>query len=216
MNNAKATTNSDEIDLTAIIIPLWKKKWHILIFTSICTILATVWHSTLPVQWVATTHISPPSLYDFFKEIDLQVQSPEFNRYGFGQTSVYQAIKTETFSTAVGVLAVKGVNVADPVKGSNIYTVSLVSDTEDLARSQLKSRLEAANAEALAFNLPELAENKKVKAFNSLGELGAISTAKAQRSLKGFIFLGIVAGLFIGCTLVLSRELFNKYIKPQV
>lgn len=215
VNDAKDVTNNDEIDLVVIITPLWKKKWHIAIFTFICAALAYAWHSTLPTQWLATSYISPPSFYDFFKEIHLQVQSPEVNRYGFSQAGVYKAIKTETFSTAVGILAVKGVNVADPVKGSNIYTVSLVSDTEDSARSQLKSHLDAANTEAIAFNLPELTENKKIKAFNYLGELSGISTAKVQRSLKSFIFLGIVAGLLISCTLVLSKEYVNKHIKSQ-
>lgn len=124
-------------------------------------------------------------------------------------------MKTDVFSTAVGVLTLKGVSVADPAKGSNIYTVSLISSTEESAKNLLKKHLKTANSEAIAANFPELAADKKVRAFNYLSELSDISTTEVRRSLYSFLFLGIISGFFIGCALVISKELIEKLIKSN-
>lgn len=215
MNNSKNIYNNDEIDLTFIFISLWKRKWLIVASTLICTILAAGWHSTLPTHWIATSYISTPSTYNFYKDIHLQVQAPEVNQYGFSQAGVYQAMKTDVFSTAVGVLAVKGVSVADPTKGSNVFAVSLISSTEESAKTLLKKHLETANSEAIAANFPELAPDKNIRAFNYLNELSDISTVKVKRGLYSFLFLGIISGFFIGCTLVLAKEFIKHLTKSN-
>lgn len=209
--NSKPRSTDDEIDLIPLLLALWSSKKTVIATTVAGAAVSFAINATAPEQWTASTYITKSSLYSLYKAVkdnDASIQANPPPQ----ETELYSSIQNDMFYTAMGVMAAQSVNVKEtaPKTGKNeaiLYIASATATTEALARSQLKSALDTANTDAIALNLPALASDNNVRAFNALDDVKAANT----RPSKKFTFLGGFLGLILGSLFVISRFLIQQH-----
>jgi len=208
-------TCNDEIELLPILLSLWASKKTIIATTLAGTAISLGAYATSPEQWVASTYITKPSLYSFYKEVPIKdTETPATPQAS--EVKLYSSMQNDAFYTAMGIMASRSIALkeAAPKTGKNepvLYIASANAATQQLAVSQLQSALGAANAEAIALNLPALKPTDSLRAFNALDE---VKTAN-NKSLNKYAFLGVFLGFFLGSLFVVGRFLKRQH-QPSI
>jgi chain length determinant protein (polysaccharide antigen chain regulator) len=213
--NPKLRSHDDEIDLIPLLQALWTHKLTILTTTVAGSLISLSLYAVMPDQWTASTYITKSSLYNLYKEV-------KGNEAGARESSqsveprLYNSIQNDLFYTAMGVMASQSITLKEtaPKTGKNepiLYIVSANAHTSEQAASQLKASLDSANNEAISLNLPVLAAENNVRAFNALNEVKIIN----DKSAKKLVALGAFLGLLLGSAFVISRFLIRQHKKAR-
>lgn len=185
-----------EIDLLPFIHALWKSKSKIIAVTVAGIAISLAAFYSAPPKWIASTYISKPSLLSLYNEvrsadIALAAEQPS-------EIRLYGSIQDDVFNTAMGIMTANGIDSAG-TQQPYVFRVSSTANTRELAESQLKSALGTANTQALNLNLPELASDNNLKAFNSLSDFKTSNS----KNVKPYLAPGIFIGFILGCLVAL-------------
>lgn len=202
---------SDEIDLIPLIQALWENKITILATTVAGAVISLSIYLTSPEEWTASTYITKSSLYNLYKEVNKKELVANVSPQPV-ELQLYNSIQSDIFYTAMGVMASQSIALKEtaPKTGKNeaiLYIASATATSAEQAKAQLKSAMDTANNEAIALNLPGLAPENSVRAFNTLDEVKIGNSKKNKKSAA----LGAFLGLVLGCVFVIGRVLFRQY-----
>ena len=186
----------DEIDLLPFILALWKSKIKIIAATVLGVAISLAIFYTSAPKWIASTYISKPSLLSLYNEMRNTNIAPTAEQPS--EIRLYNSVQDDVFNTAMGILTANGVESAG-TQQPYIFRVSSTASTRELAVSQLKSALETANTQALKLNLPTLAADNRLRAFNPLSDFSAFNS----KSFKPYLAPGIFIGFTLGCLVAL-------------
>lgn len=209
--NIKTRPGDDEIDLVPLLHALWISKKTLIATTVTGVAISFVICAASPEQWTASTYITKPSLFSLYKEMKKTDTNAPVNPQLL-DARLYNSIQNDVFYTAMGVMMAKSITLKEipPKMGKNepiLYIASATATTEKLAREQLQSALDSANTEAIALNLPTLATESNVRAFNALDDIRIIKNKNAQK----IVVLGGVFGLILGSLFVIGSFLKLQY-----
>lgn len=201
----------DEIDLLPFILALWKSKIKIIAATLLGVAISfAVFYTSAP-KWIASTYISKPSLLSLYNEMRSTDIAPTAEQPS--ELRLYNSIQDDVFNTAMGIMTANGV-VSSGTPQPYIFRVSSTASTRELAESRLKSALETANTQALKLNLPSLAGDNRLRAFNPLSDFSSFNS----KSLKPYLAPGIFIGFVFGCLVALIPLLtfhFKRLIQSR-
>lgn len=206
----------DEIDLVPLIQALWSNKAIILATTLAGAAISLSLYAVSPKQWTASTYINKSSLYNLYEEVKEKEGTSNVSPQPV-EPLLYNAIQNDIFYTAIGVMTSQAITVKEttPKTGRNesvLYIASATAPTAEQASAQLNGALESANSEALALNLPALATESSIRAFNTLDEVKIVNNKNAKKlSAIGGLF-----GFFLGCAFIVGRFMIRRYKNPDL
>ena len=202
---------SDEIDLVPLIQALWTNKITILATTVTGAVISLSLYMTSAEEWTASTYITKSSLYNLYNEVNKKelaagTSPPQV------ELQLYSSIQNDLFYTSMGVMASQSISLKEsgPKTGRNeavLYVASATAPSAEQAKSQLKTAMDTANNEAIALNLPALAPENSLRAFNTLDEV-KIGNSKNNKKPAA---LGAFLGLVLGGIFVIGRVLLRQY-----
>ena len=209
--NSNSRSNNDEIDLIPLIQALWTNKVTILATTVAGAAISLSVYLASPDEWTASTYITKSSLYNLYKNVN-EKETVAGTAPQQVDLQLYSSIQSDIFYTAMGVMASPSIALKEtaPKTGRNeavLYIASATAPSPEQAKSQLKTAMDTANAEAIALNLPALASKNSVGAFNTLDEVKVTNNKNAKKPAV----LGAFLGLMLGSIFVIGRFLFRQY-----
>ena len=186
----------DEIDLLPFIHALWKSKFKIIAATVVGVAISfAVFYTTAP-KWVASTYIAKPALLSLYNELRNAHIAPATEQAS--EIRLYSSIQDDVFNTAMGIMTANGID-STGTPQPYIFRVSSTASSKEQAEAQLKAALAVANTQALNLNLPSLAADNTLKAFNPLSGFSTFNS----KSLKPYLAPGFFIGFMFGCLVAL-------------
>ncbi|QHF43827.1 hypothetical protein PspS35_08430 [Pseudomonas sp. S35] len=209
--NSKPRANDDEIDLIPLLQALWAHKKTIIAATIVGAVISLSVYMLSPEQWTASTYISKPSLLSLYKEVK-EHDTPSTTNPLSPEAKLYSTIQNDVFYTALGIMTANAITVKEtpPRSGNNepvLYIASATATTAAQAIAQLKTAMDTANVQAITLNLPNVAPDKTLRAFNALDE---VKTGTIKKTKK-FAYLGAALGFILASAFVLGRFLLQQH-----
>lgn len=211
----QSRSHDGEVDLIPLVQALWTRKTTLLLTTLAGAALSLCLYAVSAEQWTASTYITKPSLYNLYKEVNGK-DGVIKDQPAAAESRLYNSIQNDMFYTAMGIMASRSITLKEttPKTGKNepvLYIASTTATSADQASAQLQAALDSANSEAVALNLPAVAPDSSVRAFNALDEFKTIN----NKSAKKLAALGAFLGLMLGSLFVVGRQLLRQLKQPN-